>query len=153
MPSASADLAQERPHGLVTRSGNSCRPSRATASQSSVTALSSLIIEPWPARPVAVSRIQAMPFSAVSIEVEPQVVRDRQREAADLADRLGAALEQLRVVVDQPVRAVAAAGLLVGEEGEHDVAAGRRPVRIRSRTTASIIASMSFMSTAPRPQT
>ena len=30
---------------------------------------------------------------------------------------------------------------------------GRRPSRRRSRTTASIIASMSFMSTAPRPQT
>ena len=30
---------------------------------------------------------------------------------------------------------------------------GLRPLRSRSRTTASIIASMSFMSTAPRPQT
>ena len=30
---------------------------------------------------------------------------------------------------------------------------GLRPLRSRSRTTASVIASMSFMSTAPRPQT
>lgn len=30
---------------------------------------------------------------------------------------------------------------------------GLRPVRMRSRTTARVIASMSFMSTAPRPQT
>ncbi len=44
------------------------------------------------------------------------------REAADLADRLGAALEELRVVVDQPVRAEPAAGLLVGHERQHDVA-------------------------------
>ena len=76
------------------------------------------------------------------------------REAADLADRLGDALEQVRVVVHQPVRAVVAARLLVGEEGEHDVAR-RLAARCgsRSRTTARIIASMSFMSTAPRPQT
>lgn len=30
---------------------------------------------------------------------------------------------------------------------------GLRPLRMRSRTTASVIASMSFMSTAPRPHT
>ena len=47
--------------------------------------MSGLIIEPWPARPRAVSRIQAMPFSAVSIEVEPLVAHGG-AEAADLAD-------------------------------------------------------------------
>ncbi len=51
----------------VIRTGNVWRPIRATASASAVTALSSLSIEPCPARPAAVSRIQAMPFSAVSI--------------------------------------------------------------------------------------
>jgi hypothetical protein len=84
--------------------------------------------------------------------VEPQVVVHRQREAADLADRLGAALEQLRVVLHQPLGAEDAPGLLVGHEGQHDVTGGLRPVRRRSRTTASVIASMSSMSTAPRPQ-
>ena len=56
--------------------------------------------------------------------VEAQIVADLVGEAPDLADRLGASLEQLRVVVDQPARAVQAARLLVGQEGEHDVARG-----------------------------
>ncbi len=44
-----------------------------------VTALSSLIIEPWPARPRAVSRIQAMPFSA-ALDAGRAVARARSRE-------------------------------------------------------------------------
>ena len=81
-------------------------------------------------------------------------VAEREREPADLADRLGDALEQVRVVVDQPVRALAAAGLLVGEEARaRRRAAAGGPRAAAARTTASIIASMSFMSTAPRPQT
>ena len=51
----------------VTWIGNLCRPTRATASASAVTALSSLIIEPWPGRPFACMRSQSMPFSAVWI--------------------------------------------------------------------------------------
>ena len=47
------------------RAGHSCRPSRPIASASSVTALSGWIMDPCPARPWTVSRIQAMPFSAV----------------------------------------------------------------------------------------
>ncbi len=54
-------------------------------------------------------------------EIEPARVVDGDAEPADLADRLGAPLEQLRVLVDQPVRAVRAAGLLVGDERQHDV--------------------------------
>src|SRR5206468_6473157 len=50
-------------------------------------------------------------------------IGDGDAEAADLADRLSAALEQIRVVVDEPVGAVEAAGLLVGDEGEYDVTA------------------------------
>src|SRR5262249_1588029 len=57
-------------------------------------------------------------------QVQAQVVVDRVREAADLADRLGAALEQLRMVVDHEVPAVAATGLLVSEEREDQVARG-----------------------------
>ena len=67
MPRASETSPRNVRTVLVTRTGNSWRPSRATASQSSVTALSWLIIDPCPARPVAVSFIQAMPFSAVSM--------------------------------------------------------------------------------------
>ena len=48
--------------------------------------------------------------------------RDRQREPADLTDRLGDAFEQVGPVVDQPFAPVLAAGLLVGHEGEHQVA-------------------------------
>ncbi len=50
----------------VSWSGNSCSPSLATAAANSVTALSLLVIDPWPAVPRAVSFIHAMPFSAVS---------------------------------------------------------------------------------------
>ena len=46
---------------------------------------------------------------------------DVDREAADLTDRLGGALEQLRAVVDRPARAEAAAGLLVREHRDDDV--------------------------------
>jgi hypothetical protein len=56
--------------------------------------------------------------------VQPGVVVDAQAEAADLADRLGAALEQLRLVGHQPLGPVDAAGLLVGDERQHHVARG-----------------------------
>ncbi len=45
--------------------GHWCRPIRPSASDSAVTALSVWIIDPCPAVPVAVSFIQASPFSAV----------------------------------------------------------------------------------------
>ena len=48
--------------------------------------------------------------------------RHCQREPADLTDRLGHSLEQVRPVVHQPLRPEAAAVLLVGDEGEHQVA-------------------------------
>ena len=51
----------------VSRTGHSCLPILATVSASSVTALSGCSIDPCPAVPRAVSRIQAMPFSAVWI--------------------------------------------------------------------------------------
>ena len=94
---------------------------RATVSASSVIALSGCSIEPCPAVPRAVSRIQAMPFSAIWISVEAAAAQ-RDAEPADLADRLGDALEQAGVVVHQPARPVGAAGLLVGQEGQHHVA-------------------------------
>ena len=153
VPSASDSSSRKDRTVLVTRIGNLCRPSRPTASDSSVTALSLLVIEPWPGRAVHREPHPVHALLGGLDQVEPQVLVDGEREAADLADRLRHALEQLRVVVDQVPRAEHAARLLVGEEGEHDVARGLRPVRSRSRTTASVMASMSFMSTAPRPQT
>ena len=59
-PAASAWSASAGP---ATRAPRSAPP----PSASSVTALSRLIIDPCPARPRAVSRIQAIPFSAASI--------------------------------------------------------------------------------------
>ena len=47
--------------------------------------------------------------------------RHGQGKAADLADRLGDAVEKIGPVVDQPLRPVAAAVLLVGYEREHQI--------------------------------
>ena len=63
-----------------------------------------------------------MPFSAVWIGIDSGVLVERDAEAADLADCLGAVGEEIGVVVDEVVRAQASAGLLVGDEGKHDVA-------------------------------
>ena len=67
VPSASPSSSRKARVVLVTRTGNLCRPRRATASDSSVIALSRWIIEPCPAVPSTVSFIQCMPFSAVWI--------------------------------------------------------------------------------------
>ena len=67
MFSAAEISSRKRRTVAVMRTGNRCCPILATAAHSSVTALSSLSMEPCPAVPAAVSRIQAIPFSAVSI--------------------------------------------------------------------------------------
>ena len=67
VPAMSATDASSTSIAGVSRTGHWCAPIRATAPASSVTALSWLIIEPWPALPRAVSFIQAMPFSAASM--------------------------------------------------------------------------------------
>jgi hypothetical protein len=56
-------------------------------------------------------------------QVEP-LPADLGGEAADLADRLGAALQQVRTVVDDPVGAEQATGFLVGGEHEGDRTVG-----------------------------
>ena len=55
------------------------------------------------------------PFAAVA-------ARHRQREATHLAHGLGDAFEQIGPVLHQPFAAVFAAGFLVGDEGEHQIA-------------------------------
>lgn len=67
VPRASPSSSRKARVVLVTRTGNWWRPRRATASDSSVMALSRWIIDPWPAVPATVSFIQCMPFSAVWI--------------------------------------------------------------------------------------
>ena len=70
---------------------------------------------------------QAHPGHALlrGLEQVQALAADGHAEAADLADRLGHALEEIGVVVHEPAGALAAAGLLVGQEREDDVA--RRP--------------------------
>ncbi len=120
-------------------------------------ALSSLI---WRAVAGPAVGDQAQPVDALLgglQQVEPHRVAGRavhrHGEPADLADRLGHAVEQVAAVLDQPV---AARGLRRPPRRRRTRRPGRgaagSPVRARSRRTASIIASMSFMSTAPRPQ-
>ncbi|CAM5266023.1 hypothetical protein SGRI78S_02328 [Streptomyces griseus subsp. griseus] len=47
----------------VRRMGHSCAPIRATAAARALTAFSRLTLEPWPARPSAVSFSQPVPRS------------------------------------------------------------------------------------------
>ena len=54
-------------------------------------------------------------------QVEPLLV-DREREPADLPDRLGAPREEVRPVLHQPLRAERPTRLLVGDEREDEVA-------------------------------
>ena len=64
----SCDICSRKARTVSVRvSGKVWLPSRATASATLVTALSSCRNEPCPGLPRAFSRIQAMPFSAVSI--------------------------------------------------------------------------------------
>ena len=125
-PVISAMLSRKRRTVSVITIGNSWLPIRDTAAASRVTDVvvvrSSIRAR---AGPSATSRSQAMPFSAVWIGYRRRSSPSGDAEAADLADRLGAVGEQVRVVLDQPVGALAAAGLLVGDERQHDVA--RRP--------------------------
>ena len=124
-------------------------PSFAVASATAVTALSSWISDPWPLVPRAVSRIQKMAFSAVCIRYARRPARHSQRVAADLAHGLGGSVEQF--------------GLLSTNQWSRTDRRSprrrrtRRPDRVtaasalRMSATAIIMASMSFMSTAPRP--
>ena len=72
-------------------------------------------------------------------------------EAADLADRLCGALEELGVVVHQPAGAIRRRPPRRRRTRRPGRGAAGCP-RAPSRRTARIMASMSFMSTAPRPQ-
>ncbi len=60
-------------------------------------------------------------FDQVEAALTAVAARHRQREAADLPDGLGDPVEQVRPVVDEPLRPVGAAVLLVGDEREHQI--------------------------------
>ena len=56
-----------------------------------------------------------------------------EREAAELAERVAHPLEQLRVLLDEEARAEVAAGLLVGEDDEHEVAGQLDALALRAQ--------------------
>ncbi len=138
----------------VIRSGNSCAPIRATAAARR--------------RHRVVGREhRSVPGDAVGDEPQPDDAllgrldrvgrRSSSSEVQKPPTSLIASVQPSKTsgcsstIQCEPLRA---AGLLVGEEARRPRrAAVRCPVRMRWRTAASIIASMSFMSTAPRPQT
>ena len=91
------------PSSGVSRTGHSWAPIRATAAVSSVTALSSV-----DHRAVAGAAAGGQPHPGHALlggldEVDP-LPADGRAEAADLADRLGAALELLAVLLDDDLR-------------------------------------------------
>ena len=58
---------------------------------------------------------------------------DVEREAAELAERVAHPLEQLGMLLDEELRAEVAAGLLVGEDDEHDVARELHALALRAQ--------------------
>ena len=59
--------------------------------------------------------------------LQPQIGSERDAEATHLADRLGTLGEQVRMVVDHPMRTFAAASFFIGQESQHDVAGWPAP--------------------------
>jgi hypothetical protein len=76
--------------------------------------------------PGGAARRQAQPQHALlgGLDQVGPGAAERDREAADLAQRLGRAGEELRLVLDQPARPDHAAGLLVGEKSEDHIPRG-----------------------------
>ena len=127
-------------------------PTLATASASAVIALSLWIMLPWPAVPVAVSRIQARPFSAVwtaYIRWSPtETLNPPTSPIASVTPSNRSGCSWTRNLAPQLPPASSSA-----VNASTTSRSGLRPSRIRFLMTARTIASMSFMSTAPRPQT
>ena len=124
-----------------------------TASTRLVTALSVFTIDPWPAVPRALSRIQFMPFSAVSIRYSRRssfsVIENPPTSpipSVQSATVSGWLLTSHWAPYTPPASSSAVKTSRTGRRGF-------TPARCRARTTDSTIASKSFMSTAPRPQT
>ena len=143
--------------GSVSTSGNSWRPSRATASASVVTAFSSCTNEPWPARPRAVSRIHSMPFSAVSMRysrLSPPSRRGTVSEnpptspiaSVTPSNRSG----RFSTSHWQPYLPPASSSATNANTRSRG---GTMPARLKCRATAIIMPTMFFMSIAPRPHT
>ena len=141
----------------VSTSGNWCRPSRATASAIAVTALSSCTIEPCPARPRAASRIQDRPFSAVSMRYSRRSPPSRVGTVSEKpptspiasvtpSNRSGR-LSTSHCAPYLPPCSSSETNANTRSRG------GTMSARLKCRATASVMPTMSFMSTAPRPHT
>ena len=112
----------------VIRTGHSCRPIAATASEIAVIGVVGVAHRPVAGRAVGPQPQPGQPLLRSLDEVDPLPLHGG-GEAADLSDPLGAALEPLRVLVGQRMRTLDAARLLVGREREGD-----RPLRQHTRT-------------------
>ena len=78
---------------------------------------------------------------------------DRLRRAAELAERVAHAVEQLRRARPRGTSRRLAAVLLVAQHREDEVAARLQLAARRARNASTSIATPPFMSSAPRPQT
>ncbi len=153
VPSASDSSSRKERTVFVTRTGNVCRPSRPTASHSSVMALSLLVIDPCPAVPSTVSRIQWMPFCAVSTRYSRScsfTVNENPPTSPIASVTPSNRSRWLSTRCRAPYTPPASSS---ARKASTTSRGGLRPLRIRSLTTARVMASMSFMSTAPRPHT
>ena len=153
MPNASDTASRKARWASVILCGHSYAPIRATAADELGDGVVVVAERAVAGRAVGDQVEPGHPLLGGLDQVQPQVVADRQGEPADLADRLGASLEDLAVLVDQPV---APSPLPASSSAVKISRIGRRgaaPARARARTTLSTMASKSFMSTAPRPQT
>ena len=152
MPRASEISPRNARTVSVTTTGNLCRPTRATASASTVTALSSWIIEPCPGRPAACSRSQVRPFSAVSIRYSrrsSETVYENPPTSPIASVTPSNISRWLSTSQCPPYSPPASSSARNASTRSRD---GVRPSRRIERTVASSMASKSFMSTAPRPQ-
>ncbi|SHV81169.1 Uncharacterised protein [Mycobacteroides abscessus subsp. abscessus] len=141
----------------VSTNGNRCRPSLATASATAVTALSSCTIEPWPARALAVSRIHAMPFSAVSSRYRRRSPPSRRGTVSEkpptspmasvMPSNRSGRLSTSHCEPHLPPFSSSETNAQTRSRG------GTIPDLLKYRAMATIIPTMSFMSTAPRPHT
>ena len=126
VPARSATVASSTSIAGVSRTGHSWVPSRATAWRDPGDGVVGV-----DHRAVAGAAARRQPHPGHALlggldEVDPLPAHGG-AEAADLADRLGHAVEVVGVLLDHDLRAVVAPGLLVGGERQHD-----RPLRHRA---------------------
>ncbi len=136
----------------VSRTGCWCAAMRANEVTSAVTAFWSFLRDPWPARPTAVSFMCEVPRSAVPIGYSRVPFTSKENPpdsliAASTPAKWAAWCSTSQCAPYTPWSSSSATNASTTSRR------GRRPSTCQRLTTASVIAAMSFMSTAPRPCT